>query len=196
MKRISLLFSLMMLSGILLSGQEQRKVPSFQEVLSLKSAGTPIISPGGDHVVFTVSQTDWKENRTDTEIWISKDGGKPCQLTNNPKSSSYNPQWSPDGKWIAFSSDRGNKNQIHVIRAYGGEAFPVTRVDAGVGGFEWSPDGKHIAFTMQEKEEKADKTRKERYGSYAVEDEEYRFTRLWMIEFNPEFLEFFPLPCY
>ena len=194
-KVISFIF-VIVFSGVLSVAQENLKVPSFEEVLSLKGAGTPIISPDGEHILFTVSQTDWKENRTDTEIWISKHGGTPYPLTNNPNAGSYNPKWSPDGKWITFVSDRGNKSQIQVIRAQGGEAFPVTRVKEGVGGFEWSPDGKRIAFTMQEKEEKEDKTRKERYGSYAVEDEEYRFTRLWMIEFDPSFLEFFPLPCY
>ncbi len=196
MKKPIALLLIIALPGLVLLAQEERKVPSFEEVLSLKRAGMPFLSPDGKHVVFTVSQTDWKENRTDTEIWISKNGGTPFQLTNNPEGSSSSPRWSPDSKWITFTSERGNKNQIHVIRADGGEAFPVTRTDEGVGGFEWSPDGKMIAFTMTEKEEKRDKTRKERYGSYAVEDEEYRLTRLWAIGFDPAFLEFYPLPCY
>ncbi len=196
MKKVIAFFLIIVFPWLLIHGQENRKVPSFEEVLSLKGAGMPFISPDGKHVVFTVSQTDWDKNRTDTEIWISKNGGTPFQLTNNPEGSSSGPQWSPDSKWIAFTSERGNKNQIHVIRADGGEAFPVTRTDEGVGGFEWSPDGKMIAFTMTEKEEKSDKTRKERYGSYSVEDEEYRLTRLWAIGFDPAFLEFYPLPCY
>jgi dipeptidyl aminopeptidase/acylaminoacyl peptidase len=196
MKKKIAIILIIALPGLLIVAQEERKVPSFEEVLSLKGAGMPYLSPDGKHVVFTVNQTDWKENRTDTEIWISKNGGTPFQLTNNPEGSSSGPRWSPDSKWIAFTSERGNKNQIHVIRADGGEAFPVTRTDEGVGRFEWSPDGKKIAFTMTEKEEKSEKTRKERYGSYAVEDEEYRLTRLWAIGFDPAFLEFYPLPCY
>ena len=181
--------------GLIILAQENIKVPSFEEVLSLKGAGTPIISPDGKHIVFTVRQTDWENNRTDTEIWISKNGGKPFQLTNNQESNSTNPKWAPDGKWIAFASVRGDKNQIHVIRLEGGEAFPVTRVEQGVGGFEWSPDGKKIAFTIQDQDEKTEKAREERYGKYAVEDEEYHLTRLWAIDFDPDFLEFFPLPC-
>ena len=181
--------------GIILFAQVNTKVPSFEEVLSLKGGGTPIISPDGKHIVFTVRQTDWENNRNDAEIWISKNGSKPFQLTNNPEANSSNPKWSPDGNWIAFASVRGNKNQIYVIRAEGGEAFPVTRVDQGVGGFEWSPDGERIAFTIQEQEEKTEKAREERYGKYAVEDAEYHLTRIWAIDFDPDSLEFFPLPC-
>ena len=196
MKKIIAIILIISIPGIIISAQENRKVPSFEEVMSLKGPGTPVISPDGKHVVFTVRQTDWENNRTDTEIWISKNGGTPFQLTNNKESSSSNPSWSPDGKWIAFSSVRGNKNQIHVIRLDGGEAFPVTRVEQGVGGFEWSPDGKKIAFTVQDQEDKTEKEREERYGKYAVEDEEYHFTRLWAIDFDPDNLEFFPLPCH
>ncbi len=196
MKKIIAIILIISIPGIIISAQENRKVPSFEEVLSLKGPGTPVISPDGKHIVFTVRQTDWENNRTDTEIWISKNGSKPFQLTNNKESSSTNPLWSPDGKWIAFSSVRGKKNQIHVIRLNGGEAFPLTRVEQGVGGFEWSPNGKKIAFTVQEQEEKTVKEREDRYGKYAVEDEEYHFSRLWAIDFNPDSLEFFPLPCH
>ena len=178
------------------SGQERKIVPSFEQVLSLKSVGyTPVISPDGNHVLFTVTHTDWENNRYDTEIWISKNGKNPFQLTNNPDGNSGNPQWSPDGNWIAFSSERGNKNQIYVVHTEGGEAFPVTREKNGVRGFEWSPDGTRIAFTVIQDTEKNDKKREERYGSYAVEDEEYNFTWLRIIDFDPQYLEFFPLPC-
>ena len=196
MKKFIVFILIIIFPGLIVFSQENRKVPSFEEVLSLKGAGTPMISPDGKHIVFTVRQTDWENNRNDTEIWISKNGGKPFQMTNNLESNSNNPKWSPDGNWIAFSSVRSDKNQIHVIRMDGGEAFPVTRVEQGVGGFEWSPDGKKIAFTVQEQEEKIEKAREERYGKYAVEDEEYHLTRLWAIDFDPDSLEFFPLPCH
>ena len=195
MKKIALL-GIMVLVPIYINAQDEMIVPSFEQVLSLRSAGTPVISPDGNHVLLTVTQTDWKNNRYDTEIWISKDRKKPFQLTNNPEGNSGNPKWSPDGKWIAFTSSRGNKNQIHVIYTEGGEAFPVTREKNDVRVLEWSPDGTSIAFTVLEDSEKEDKKREDRYGSYAVEDEEYKLAKLMVIDFDPEYLEFFPLPCY
>ncbi|MEA1887499.1 MAG: S9 family peptidase [Bacteroidota bacterium] len=195
MKKIALL-GISLLVTIFINAQDERILPSFEQVLSLKRAGGPVISPDGKHVLFTVTQTDWKNNRYDTEIWISKDGKKTFQLTNNQEGSNSNPKWSPDGKWIAFTSSKGNKNQIYAINTEGGEAFPVTREKNGVGNFEWSPDGKRIAFTVQEDTEKEDKKREERYGSYAVEDEEYKLTKLMVIDFDTDYLEFFPLPCY
>lgn len=194
MKKVAALISLLILAGVYSIAQETRVIPTFEEVLSLKMAGTPFISPDGTDILFTVTQTDWKENRTDTEIWISRDGADPFQLTNNPSSGSSSPQWSPDGRWIAFSSDRGTKSQVYVMHSEGGEAFPVTRTKDGITGFEWSPDSKTIAFTTLAEESL--KEREERYGKYAVEDEEYRLSVLKLIDFNPELLGAFPLPCY
>ncbi|MCK4855336.1 MAG: prolyl oligopeptidase family serine peptidase [Bacteroidales bacterium] len=88
MKKIIAFILIIILPGLLIFAQENSKVPSFEEVLSLKGAGTPIISPDGKHIVFTVRQTDWENNRVDTEIWISKNGGTPFQLTNNQESNS------------------------------------------------------------------------------------------------------------
>ena len=68
MKKIIAFILIVIFPGLILFSQENRKVPSFEEVLSLKGGGTPIISPDGQHIVFTVRQTDWENNRNDTEI--------------------------------------------------------------------------------------------------------------------------------
>lgn len=90
--------------------------PSFEDVLSLRSVGNPMISPNGNDVAFTIRTVDWKENEYDTEIWLAPDGEEPFQLTRTADGSSSSPRWSPDGKWIAFAATRGEKQQIFVIR--------------------------------------------------------------------------------
>ena len=160
--------------------------PSFEQVISLRGAGSPAISPDGQAIVFSMGSTDWKENRYDSELWMARLGEEPFPLTNTKDGSSTGARWSPDGRWIAFLADRGEKRQVHLIRAAGGEAQPITHVEEGVGSFRWAPDGTQIAFTSTEPEDKAMKKRKEKYGAFAVEDAEYRMSHLWVVEVKPD----------
>jgi dipeptidyl aminopeptidase/acylaminoacyl peptidase len=174
--RVTVIFIVHLAFSISLWAQADIPGPSFEEVISLRSAGGPNISPDGRSIVFGMRTVDWKKNGYDSEIWLARDGEKPFQLTRTADGSSSSPQWSPDGRWIAFAADRGDKRQIYLIRAEGGEAQPITEVTEGVKSFRWSPDGSKIAFTMSEKEDKEKKERKERYGEFAVEDKEFRYT--------------------
>ena len=170
------------------------KNPSFEEVLSLQSPSNAVISPDGHHVVYEVQSTDWKENRYDRELWLSKDGAEPFQLTNNLKGSSQNPKWSPDGSWICFVSNRKEKSQLQAIRLAGGEAFQITQTEFNINAYEWSPDGTQIVFIQSQDGSKEDKERKEKFGSYAVDDGEYQLDQLWTVEFDPGRLNYMPQP--
>ena len=160
--------------------------PSFEQVISLRSAGGASISPDGRSVVFGVRTTEWQGNRFDNELWIAREGEQPYQLTRTDKGNSGSARWSPDGKWIAFLADRGNKQQVFVIRPSGGEAQPITDHKEGIASFRWAPDGKRIAFTAQEPEDKERKERTEKFGEYAVDDAEYRMTHLWVVDVAPD----------
>jgi dipeptidyl aminopeptidase/acylaminoacyl peptidase len=173
-----------------------QRVPTFEEVISLRSIGGVTISPDGRHVAFTVQTTDWNDNRYDTEIWLSKNGSSPFQLTATPKNSSTNPAFSPDNHWIAFLADRGNKNQIHVIRVDGGEAKVITKEEEGISNFQWHPGGKSILFSKPEKEDKAKKDREKKYGGFETDDREYTLTHLWQVDFAPDLLDPSEQPCY
>jgi dipeptidyl aminopeptidase/acylaminoacyl peptidase len=167
-------------------GQGSVPGPSFEQVISLRSAGGVAISPDGRSIVFGVRTADWQGNRFDNELWMARDGEPPFQLTRTEKGNSGGARWSPDGRWIAFTADRGNKQQIFVIRPAGGEAQAITDHKDGMAGFRWAPDGKRIAFTAQEPEDKERKERSERFGEYAVEDAEYRMTHLWVVDVAPD----------
>lgn len=169
----------------------------FEDYLSLRNVANPVISPDGKNVVFSVTTADWKENNYDTELWLSKNKQTPFQLTRTVKGSSVAASWSPDSKWIAFLADRGDKNQIYVIRADGGEAQQITKEDEGINSFSWSPDGKTLAISITEKDSKSLKSKKERYGGFEVDDEEFKLTHLWLVDFSTDL---FPSPnekpCY
>jgi dipeptidyl aminopeptidase/acylaminoacyl peptidase len=160
-------------------------MPLFQDVLSLESVGGVAISPDGSRVAYTQRSTDWDENGYDTEIWLAGTG-EPFQLTRTADGSSTSPEWSPDGRWLAFAADRGDDRQVYLIDPRGGEARPLTSVDGGIGGFDWSPDGTRVALAIREPESDYDKARTERYGAYSVEDAEYRMTHLWIVEVSED----------
>ncbi|TRX59450.1 S9 family peptidase [Fulvivirga sp. M361] len=188
-------FLITLISGLTsMSNAQALKAPSFEEVISLQSVSNAVISPDGNHVVFESQSVDWKENRYDRELWLSKNGATPFQLTNNLNHSSNHPKWSPDGQWIAFLSKRGEKTQLQVIRLVGGESFQITNTENNIFDFEWSPDGKKIAFLQSEDKSKEEKKRKEKYGGFAVEDAEYSLNQIWITDFNPSRLNEMPLP--
>ncbi|MEL6943623.1 MAG: S9 family peptidase, partial [Bacteroidota bacterium] len=191
MKRLTLLLLSLILTFSVFA-QENKIVPAFEQVISLQRPSNAIISPDGKHTLFTVSSTDWENNRFDTEIWLSKNDGAPFQLTRTKDGSSFSPAWSPDGKYITFKAKRGKQTQIHAIAIQGGEAFPITHEKGNIGDYEWSPDGKQIAFTMQPEEK--DKKRKERYGAFDEDDGEYRLSWLYVTDFQPDAA--ITLPCY
>lgn len=156
--------------------------PAFEDIMNLRDIGSAVISPDGMTIAYTVSSTDWERNEYDTEIWLVRSGEDPFQLTRTKDGSSDDPAWSPDGKWIAFAANRGDKRQIHLISPRGGEAHALTKMGEGISRFEWSPNGQSIAFTSLEPESEVDKKREETYGGFAVEDQEYRMTHLWVVD--------------
>lgn len=171
-------------------------VPTFEEVISLRGVNVVSLSADGKHIAYTVQTTDWHDNRFDTEIWLSKNGGKPFQLTNTSKNSSSNPVFSPDGEWIAFLTDRGSKPQIYVLKADGGEARAVTKEEEGISSFEWHPSGNKFIFLKAEKEDKSKKEREKRYGGFETDDKDFTLSHLWEIEFLPDMPDPSERPCY
>jgi dipeptidyl aminopeptidase/acylaminoacyl peptidase len=172
-----------------------QSLPTFEEVISLRSVGGVTLSADGKNVAFTIQTTDWLENRYDNEIWLSKNGVKPFQVTNTSKNSSNSPAFSPDGNWIAFLADRGNKTQIHVMRMEGGEARVVTNEKGGILSFEWHPSGTKFIL-LKVDEDKTKKDRETRYGAYETDDHDFRLSHLWQIDFKPEMLDPSEIPCY
>jgi len=156
--------------------------PTVDQILSLKRAGSPEISPDGRWVAYTVRETNWDDNSYDQQIWLADvRTGATRQLTNSRKSS-QSPAWSPDGSRLAFISDRSDKRQIYVINPAAGEAEPLTSGDEGVGNFAWSPDGKTIAFTQTEPKSSATKEREKKYGEYQIDDQDFRMSQLFVVD--------------
>src|SRR5207302_7689013 len=153
---------------------QQAHTPTLDQLISLERAGSPAISPNGELVAYTVRDTNWDDNSYHTEIWLADvKSGETRQLTNNAKKSSTSPAWSPDGRTLAFATDRDDKRQVYVIDPRGGEARKLTSAEEGVGGFVWAPNGKSIAYTSTDPKSDVDKEREKKYGDYDVIGEGY-----------------------
>jgi Tol biopolymer transport system component len=95
-------------------------------------------SPDGRRIVFGARAA----GNTDIFV-IDVRGGPPRRLTFEP-STEYQPQWSRDGAWIYFASDRSGEPQVWKMPGGGGEAVQVIE-RGGEGPFE-SPDGRHLWY--------------------------------------------------
>ena len=128
--------------------------------------------------------TDGEKSEYLSQIWLSHtDFSEPIQFTYHEKSSTH-PRFSPDGKFLAFISDRVEKPQIWVIRTSGGEAWQFTFEKQGVGSFKWSPNGSKIAFLMKDpKTEKEEKDEKEKRDVILV-DKNFKYSHLYLKSFT------------
>ncbi|MDP1580489.1 MAG: S9 family peptidase [Candidatus Didemnitutus sp.] len=119
------------------------------DMFQFKRVSDPQVSPDGQHVVYAVSEVLMEENRTQSDLWlVSTSGGEPRRLTSTPKNERH-ARWSPDGKWLAFESNREGDYQIWLLSLAGGEASQLTSLSTGATGPVWSPSGDKIAFVSE-----------------------------------------------
>ncbi len=156
--------------------------PTVDQILSLKRAASPELSPDGRWVAYTVREANWDENAYETEIWLADAAGGAARQLTNAKKSSQSPAWSPDGSKLAFVSDRTDKRQIYLINPQGGEAEALTTLEDGVSSFAWSPDGKTIAYTATEPKPATIKDREKKYGEFLIAEQDHRMTHLFTLD--------------
>jgi dipeptidyl aminopeptidase/acylaminoacyl peptidase len=114
-------------------------------------AADPQVSPDGAHVACIVSTCDLDENTTRSRVWLD---GSPVSA--GPHDAQ--PRWSPDGRWLAFTSRRGEDKgeaTLHVLPVDGpGETRTVCTMPEKISNVAWSPDGSTIGFTTRTRDER------------------------------------------
>ncbi len=147
---VVLLPSALLLPGGALFGQARRPL-ALEDYFRLESVSAPALSPDGSRVVFVRARIVEEEDRRHSEVWIvPSDGSAPARRLTAPAFSASAPQWSPDGRLLAFASSRPvpgeGRESWWFLRMDGepGEAFRIRGVE---GAPVFSPDGRWIAFT-------------------------------------------------
>ncbi|HUA82458.1 MAG TPA: S9 family peptidase [Bryobacteraceae bacterium] len=131
---------------------QTRRTLNLDDLGRFKDVRDAQCSPNGKEVAYVMSQTDVKDDRAGSaHIWmIGYDGTNNRQITTSEQSEN-SPRWSPDGKYLAFTSSRpgpARGNQIWLLPLNGGEAFQLTNEKGRIQGFEWSPDSKRLAMVI------------------------------------------------
>ena len=145
------------------------------------------ISPDGTRIAYVVRTPILEGEKSEylSQIWmVGADGSDPRQFTRGVTSASR-PSFSPDGRWLAFSSRRGEKGQVWAIPLDGGEAQQVTDAPNGAGAFEWSPDGTRIAYLMTDPETEDEALRKKEKRDPIYVDQNFKYDHLYLAPFNP-----------
>jgi dipeptidyl aminopeptidase/acylaminoacyl peptidase len=145
MKRFIVIVAICFVSVIVCS-QAKRPI-GFDDLISFGRVTDPRISPNGDRVAFVVTYHDKVQNKTNSNIYLVSINGGPVRQLTAAKGANNSPRWLPDGKTIAFLSNRDGESQIWTIPADGGEATKVSSISTEASGLIVSPDGKWFAFS-------------------------------------------------
>ena len=148
---------------------------SLRQIHDLRSA------PDGTRLAFTLSEPA-KGTEHHSHIWIYFSTSRELRQYTNSSKSESNPRWSPDGKKLAFLSEKDDYKQILTMPTDGGEALPFTEGKRSIDDFEWSPDGKWIAFLAKDpKTDEEEKKEKDKDDARSVDRDDKR-SHLWLAD--------------
>lgn len=161
------IFGILGLTALPALGQTAKPKATLDEFFDSVQFNAVEMSPDGNAVVIATERADWDKEMFRDELWLYRMAGGTgtlLQLTRGGRDKDA--QWSPDGKWIAFLSERkkaagaggegGEREeneetaQIFLISPEGGEAFAATSGGEDVHSFAWAGDGRAIYYSTRE----------------------------------------------
>jgi dipeptidyl aminopeptidase/acylaminoacyl peptidase len=157
------------------------------DVMALKGVGELAVSPDGKRIAYVVTERNLDANVTNSDVWIvSVTGGDARRVTSGPRAD-RSPQWSADGSWLTFLSDRIDRRmQVFGIDPSGGEAWQITRHESPVASYKLSPDAKRVVYVAVSPASRAEQDLEKARGKAIVRDSAWsaEFSRLWEVVLN------------
>lgn len=150
--------------------------------MRVRNVGSVIPSPDGRMVAWTQSTAmmDGENSEWVSQVWLgTAEGARRVQLTRGEKGAG-SPSFSPDGRFVYFSSSRAGKENVYRIPVDGGEAEMMTDWKGGLGSYRVSPDGKWMAFAAVDEDKEEEKAKKEKRDLKVI-DEKPKNHALWLI---------------
>jgi dipeptidyl aminopeptidase/acylaminoacyl peptidase len=134
-------------------GAEPKHLLKPEDFAVLRDVDEPNLSPDGQAIAYVVGTVDLTKDKQPKNLWLAKwDGSENRALTFGENTQTH-PRWSPDGKWLAFLSDRKDENekdQLWILSSAGGEAEQLTKEKGSVDDFAWAPDSKCMVLVVHD----------------------------------------------
>lgn len=152
-----------------------------QQALNMRRISDLHFSPDGTRLAFTVTEPA-KETNIATHIWILEVASKQARQYTYSEKTENSPRWSPDGKFLAFLSNRDGERQIYLLSSSGGDAYSITTGKRGIASFAWSPDGKQIAFLASDEPTETQQKKEKDKDDAIVIDKDTKHPRVWILD--------------
>ena len=149
------LFSFSLLNFQIASAKQAKTINlSIDHIMKMKSVESLSLSPDSKWIAYVVTRVDEEKDKKFSQIHITSIDGKSTLPMTAVYMNASDPQWSPDGKYLAFlgvrGTDKDTENQVWTLDLRGGEAVQFTNVPQGVNSYRWSPDGTKMALVIKD----------------------------------------------